>query len=76
MHIMFGARQTGKATLIRNVLPADALVFDLSDTSERARFAAAPGRLIERKSSTVRRNSGIGGPSCAFYRSPRPNRVR
>lgn len=47
VHIMFGARQTGKSTLIRNVLPADALVFDLSEPSERARFAAAPGRLID-----------------------------
>jgi len=47
VHIMFGARQTGKSTLIRTVLPADALVFDLSDPSERARFSAAPGRLID-----------------------------
>ncbi len=33
---MFGARQTGKSTLIRSILPDDALVFDLSDPSQRA----------------------------------------
>ena len=47
VHIMFGARQTGKSTLIRNLLPADAIIFDLSDPSQRARFAARPGQLID-----------------------------
>ena len=47
VHILFGARQTGKSTLIRNLLPEDALIFDLSDPSQRARFAARPGSLIE-----------------------------
>lgn len=47
VHIMFGARQTGKSTLIRRCIPSDALVFDLSDPSQRMRFAAAPGRFIE-----------------------------
>ncbi len=47
VHIMFGARQTGKSTLIRRCLPSDALVFDLSDPGQRMRFAAAPGRFIE-----------------------------
>jgi len=47
VHIMFGARQTGKSTLIRGCLPDDALVFDLSDPTQRTLFAAAPGRLID-----------------------------
>lgn len=47
VHIMFGARQTGKSTLIRSVLPDDALVFDLSNPSQRALFAASPGRLVD-----------------------------
>jgi predicted AAA+ superfamily ATPase len=47
VHILFGARQTGKSTLIRDLLPADAIVFDLSDPSQRARFAARPGQLVE-----------------------------
>jgi len=47
VHIMFGARQTGKSTLIRSCIPSDALVFDFSDPSLRMRFAAAPGRFID-----------------------------
>ena len=43
VHILFGARQTGKSTLIRSLLPANAKTIDLADPSERARFAAAPG---------------------------------
>ena len=30
VHLVFGARQTGKSTLIRSLLPADALVVDLA----------------------------------------------
>jgi len=47
VHILFGARQTGKSTLIRNLLPENALILDLSDPVQRARFAARPGHLIE-----------------------------
>lgn len=43
VHILFGARQTGKSTLIRSVLPQEATIIDLSDPRERARFAANPG---------------------------------
>lgn len=46
VHIVFGARQTGKSTLIRSLLPADAHVFDLADPGERSRFLREPGRLI------------------------------
>ncbi len=47
VHILFGARQTGKSTLIRGILPADATLLDLSDPRERARFAANPGLFID-----------------------------
>jgi predicted AAA+ superfamily ATPase len=47
VHLMFGARQTGKSTLLRSVLPADALTFDLSNPLERSRLLANPGIFIE-----------------------------
>lgn len=46
VHIVFGARQCGKSTLIRSLLPDDAHVFDLSDPGERSRFLREPERLI------------------------------
>jgi predicted AAA+ superfamily ATPase len=47
VHIVFGARQTGKSTLIRSLLPPRATVVDLADPRERARFAAEPGLFID-----------------------------
>jgi predicted AAA+ superfamily ATPase len=46
VHVVFGARQTGKSTLIRSALPPDALVIDLSDPAERARYLANPGDFV------------------------------
>lgn len=46
VHILFGARQTGKSTLVRKVLPQDALVFNLSNPAERLRFLQNPSELI------------------------------
>jgi uncharacterized protein len=46
VHLVFGARQTGKSTLIRSQLPDDALIVDLSDPEERSRHLAAPGDFI------------------------------
>ncbi|MBE2282091.1 MAG: ATP-binding protein [Prosthecobacter sp.] len=46
VHIVFGARQCGKSTLIRSLLPPDAHVFDLADPGERSRFLREPERLI------------------------------
>ncbi|MDP2791682.1 MAG: ATP-binding protein [Rectinemataceae bacterium] len=43
VHILFGARQTGKSTLLRSLLPRETKIFDLADPEERARFAASPG---------------------------------
>ncbi|MFA6508585.1 MAG: ATP-binding protein [Treponemataceae bacterium] len=47
VHILFGARQTGKSTLIRSILRDDATIIDLSDPRERARFAANPGLFMD-----------------------------
>ncbi len=35
VHLMFGARQTGKSTLLNALLPPDALRIDLADPGER-----------------------------------------
>ena len=42
VHLLFGARQTGKSTLVRALLPPDAVVIDLSSAAERARYLARP----------------------------------
>ena len=43
VHILFGARQTGKSTLLRTVLPKDVVTYDLSEPGLRARLLADPG---------------------------------
>jgi predicted AAA+ superfamily ATPase len=45
VHILFGARQTGKTALLRNVFKNTALWFDLADPEERTRHLTDPGRL-------------------------------
>ena len=47
VHIVFGARQTGKSTLIRQVLPYDALVIDLSEPQELIRNCRALNKNSE-----------------------------
>jgi len=37
VHLIFGARQTGKTTLLRALLPKGTVVLDLSDPAERGR---------------------------------------
>jgi predicted AAA+ superfamily ATPase len=46
VHLVFGARQTGKSTLVGRVLPDDALRFDLTLSSQRLRLAADPDELV------------------------------
>ncbi len=46
VHILFGARQTGKSTLLRTLLPQAALWLDLSRPAERSRYLADPDRLV------------------------------
>jgi predicted AAA+ superfamily ATPase len=47
VHILFGARQTGKSTLLRTLLPEPALWLDLSEPAQRSRYLARPELLIE-----------------------------
>lgn len=42
VHILFGARQTGKTTLLRSLLTPD-LAYNLADPEERGRLLAHPG---------------------------------
>lgn len=43
MHILFGARQTGKTTLLNSLLPNPSLSYNLADPEERTRLLAEPG---------------------------------
>ncbi len=43
VHLIFGARQTGKSTLLRSLLPPETLVMDLADPQERTRHLADAG---------------------------------
>jgi predicted AAA+ superfamily ATPase len=47
VQLVFGARQTGKSTLLRAILPPDAMLVDLSSPSVLARYAARPGRFVD-----------------------------
>ena len=46
VHLMFGARQTGKSTILNALLPSDTLRIDLSDPEERSRHLARPGEFL------------------------------
>jgi predicted AAA+ superfamily ATPase len=47
VHVLFGARQTGKSTLLRGLIPRAALWIDLSDPAQRSRYLARPETLVE-----------------------------
>jgi predicted AAA+ superfamily ATPase len=47
VHLVFGARQTGKSTLLRALLPPETLVVDLADPKERSQHLADPGAFLE-----------------------------
>jgi predicted AAA+ superfamily ATPase len=47
VHILFGARQTGKTTLLRALVPTPDLAYDLSDPRERSRLLANPGAFLD-----------------------------
>ena len=46
VHLIFGARRTGKSTLIRSLLPEDSLQINLADPTERSLHLADPGRFL------------------------------
>lgn len=56
VHILFGARQTGKSTLLRSLVPENTVILGLSDPRERVRFAARPGLLVDICRSFPRRS--------------------
>ncbi len=55
VHILFGARQTGKSSLIRALIPNPSLIYDFSDPMERTRLLADPGIFIRECHALVRR---------------------
>jgi len=61
VHLVFGARQTGKSTLLRSMLPKDAWIVDLSDLLERSRLLANPETFVEtcRTMPTTRRGRTV-----------------
>jgi len=58
VRLIFGARQTGKSTLLRRLRPGNALFINLQDRRQRLRFEKEPDELIkmlhaEKKTRTV-----------------------
>ena len=47
VHLMFGARQTGKSTMLRAMLPPETLVVDLADPRVRTRHLANAGAFAQ-----------------------------
>jgi len=47
-HLVFGARQTGKSTLLRKLLPEAAVWLDFSRPTERAEYLRNPDLLVQR----------------------------
>jgi predicted AAA+ superfamily ATPase len=58
VHIVFGARQTGKSTLIQDLLPTGATRIDLSVPSVRTRYLTDPDALIALCHSLPKRPAG------------------
>lgn len=48
VHLVFGARQTGKSTLLRKLLPETAVWLDFSRPGERAEHLRNPDLLVQR----------------------------
>ncbi len=48
VHVVFGARQTGKSTLLRRLLPEPSVWLDFSRPGERAEYLRDPDRLVQR----------------------------
>ncbi|MBI5479420.1 MAG: ATP-binding protein [Deltaproteobacteria bacterium] len=55
VHLVFGARQTGKSTLLSRLLPPDALRIDLSVPATRASYLRDPDQLLAQCRSLPRR---------------------
>ncbi len=46
VHILFGARQTGKSFMVRHLVQAPSLAYDFSNPEERTRLLADPGAFV------------------------------
>ena len=57
VHILFGARQTGKSSLVRHLVPAPSLAYDFSNPAERTRLLADPGAFV-RECEALKRRPG------------------
>jgi len=57
VHVLFGARQTGKTTLLRRLLPEPSLFFNLSDPVERSRLLVDPGAFTRACQALPRRSA-------------------
>lgn len=62
VHILFGARQTGKSTLIKRLLPPDALTINLAEPLERMKYLSDPQELIRACRALAKAN----GPRFVF----------
>lgn len=47
VHLVFGARQTGKTTLLNKVLPPETMRVDFANPAERSRHLADPGLFLK-----------------------------
>jgi predicted AAA+ superfamily ATPase len=57
VHILFGARQTGKSSLLKALLPDDTFFVDLSAPEERNRHLASPGLFARQCEALPRRKT-------------------
>ena len=48
VQVIFGARQTGKSTLLRKPIPKAAIGLDFSEPRQRSEYLRDPGALVER----------------------------
>jgi predicted AAA+ superfamily ATPase len=58
VHLLFGARQTGKSTLLNALVPDEALRINLADPQERSRHLAHPGDFAQACRSLPARQKG------------------
>lgn len=59
VQILFGARQVGKSTLVRSLLPSPDLELDFADPAQRTRYLSRPERLSEELRALLTTRSGL-----------------
>ncbi len=62
VHIVFGARQTGKSTLLQSVMPPATFAIDLAEPGDRRRYESDPSTFIAECRALPKRR----GPSFVF----------